>query len=317
MITYTVYNQSGGQAKTTITRDLAGAHREIGDNVLLIDLDPQDGSLGNYLGVDDTKEDPEADDLTLHLVDKGKGEFSDLIQTARPGIDVIPSHKRLHNVGEYLDDHEEELSKDPSDDFEYDRYTRLFDVIKEHELYTDYDALILDANAKSDLVYYLALYASRSVVIPAEPTRSGFNSIDAVKEGAVNFADAKDISIGRLATFPVNVDKRQNSHKKYARKIQDEYSSIVYFKSLSAFTDAEDKYMTVYDYLKRYRNRLRESEEDVLPKYRTLLAKIYDSFDRPLSVDTWEEEEVFTGDRFWGPVEVPFAETTLKGGAKA
>jgi len=73
MHTYTVYNQSGGQGKTTLARDLAAAHAEVGQHVLVIDMDAQNGSLSNYLGVDDKKRDGEADDLTFHLVDQGQG----------------------------------------------------------------------------------------------------------------------------------------------------------------------------------------------------------------------------------------------------
>ena len=184
MQAYAVYNQSGGQGKTTIARDLAAVHAEVGQRVLLIDMDAQNGSLSNYLGIDDNKRNPDADDLIYHLVEQGQGEFSDLIRTAEPNVDVLPSHKRLNRVDEFLDSHENYIKQTKPDDWEYPRYERLLDVLRKNDVPSEYDVMIIDPNAKADTVYYMALYATRNVVIPAVPTRSGFESIDGVADSA-------------------------------------------------------------------------------------------------------------------------------------
>jgi len=307
MQAYTVYNQSGGQGKTTVARDLAAAHAEVGQRVLLIDMDAQNGSLSNYLGVDDNKRNPEADDLTFHLVEQGQGEFSDLIRTAEPNVDVLPSHKRLNRVDEFLDSHENYIGQTKPDDWEYPRYERLLTVLKENGVPSEYDVVIVDPNAKADTVYYMALYATRNVVIPAVPTRSGYESIDGVADSAQGFAENQDINIGRTAVIPTMVDTRKGDHKDYARKLRDEYDAPVYFKSLSAFESAEEQYVSVFRLFSEHRSRIRKSEQNILPKYRTVVATICATFGNPLPEEAWDGEELFTGDDFWGDVEIPFA----------
>ena len=311
MQAYTVYNQSGGQGKTTIARDLAAAHAEVGQCVLLIDMDAQNGSLSNYLGIDDNKRNPDADDLTYHLVEQGQGEFSDLIRTAEPNVDVLPSHKRLNRVDEFLDSHENYIEQTKPDDWEYPRYERLLEVLRKNDVPSEYDVVIIDPNAKADTVYYMALYATRNVVIPAVPTRSGFESIDGVADSAQGFAENQDINIGRTAVIPTMVDMRKSDHKDYARKLRDEYDAPVYFKSLSAFESAEEQYVSIFRLFSEHRSRIRKSEQNILPKYRTLVATICAMFGNPLPKDAWDGEELFTGDDFWGETEIPFAEADV------
>jgi chromosome partitioning protein len=311
MQAYTVYNQSGGQGKTTVARDLAAAHAEVGQRVLLIDMDAQNGSLSNYLGVDDTKRDPDADDLTFHLVEQGQGDFADLIRTAEPNVDVLPSHKRLNRVDEFLDSHENYIGQTKPDDWEYPRYERLLEVLRKNDVPSEYDVVIIDPNAKADTVYYMALYATRNVVIPAVPTRSGYESIDGVADSAQGFAENQDINIGRTAVIPTMVDTRKGDHKDYARKLRDEYDAPVYFKSLSAFESAEEQYVSIFQLFNKHRSRIRKSERNILPKYRTLVATICATFGNPLPEEVWDGEELFTGDDFWGDVEIPFADADV------
>jgi chromosome partitioning protein len=311
MQAYTVYNQSGGQGKTTVARDLAAAHAEVGQRVLLIDMDAQNGSLSNYLGVDDNKRNPDVDDLTFHLVEQGQGDFADLIRTAEPNVDVIPSHKRLNRVDEFLDSHENYIGQTKPDDWEYPRYERLLSVLQANDVPSTYDVVIIDPNAKADTVYYMALYATRNVVIPAVPTRSGYESIDGVADSAQGFAENQDINIGRTAVIPTMVDTRKSDHKDYAQKLRDEYDAPVYFKSLSAFESAEEQYASIFRLFTEHRDRIRKSERNILPKYRTLVATICTTFGNPLPEDAWDGEELFTGDDFWGDVEIPFADADV------
>ena len=315
MQAYTVYNQSGGQGKTTVARDLAAAHAEVGQCVLLIDMDAQNGSLSNYLGVDDNKRNPDADDLTFHLVEQGQGDFADLIRTAEPNVDVLPSHKRLNRVDEFLDSHENYIGQTKPDDWEYPRYERLLEVLQKNDVPSEYDVVIIDPNAKADTVYYMALYATRNVVIPAVPTRSGYESIDGVADSAQGFAENQDINIGRTAVIPTMVDTRKGDHKDYAQKLRDEYDAPVYFKSLSAFESAGEQYVSIFQLFNEHRSRIRKSERNILPKYRTLVATICATFGNPLPEEAWDGEELFTGNDFWGDVEIPFAGADVTDGA--
>jgi len=157
----------------------------------------------------------------------------------------------------------------------------------------------------------MALYATRNVVIPAVPTRSGFESIDGVADSAQGFAENQGINIGRTAVIPTMVDMRKGDHKDYARKLRDEYDAPVYFKSLSAFESAEEQYVSIFRLFSEHRNRVRKSEQNILPKYRTLVATICATFENSLPEDAWDGKELFTGDDFWGTVEIPVAEADV------
>ena len=299
----TVYNQSGGQAKSTITRDLAGAFAEQELDVLIVDFDAQNGSVSNYLNLDEDKHNADADNVALHLIDQGKRPFEDLIQNVdgNKHIDVIPSHKQFNTVDDKLDDHAQYLKSGKPDGWEYPRYKRFLQILQQDDIQSKYDVMLVDPNAKADEALYLALYATRNILIPAVPTRGGFESIEGVKNSTENFGDAMDISITNLGVVPTMVKKSKNIHQEYASKIKDTYPSPVYFKNLGAYEKAEDEFSTVFDHLKG--QRMREYNADIMPKFRTLAAHIAWRANADLPNGGWSQEELFLGDDFWGDVD--------------
>ncbi len=56
MLTYTTYSEAGGIGKTTLSAHLAAAHARAGRDVLVIDGDPQDGSLSYLFDVADERD---------------------------------------------------------------------------------------------------------------------------------------------------------------------------------------------------------------------------------------------------------------------
>ncbi|MFD1570367.1 ParA family protein [Halorubrum laminariae] len=299
----TVYNQSGGQAKSTLTRDLAGAFAEQELDVLIVDFDAQNGSVSNYLDLDEDKHNPDADDVTLHLIDQGKGPFEDLIRSVdgTQHIDVIPSHKRFNSVDDRLDDHAQYLKSGKPDGWEYPRYKRFLQILQQNDIQSEYDVILVDPNAKADEALYLALYATRNILIPAVPTRGGFESIQGVKNSTENFGDAMDITITNVGVVPTMVKKSKNIHQEYSQKIKETYPSPVYFKNLGAYEKAEDEFNTVFDHLKG--QRMRDYNADIMPKFRTLAAYIAHRAGADLPNGGWDEDELFLGDGFWGEID--------------
>src|SRR6056297_3206176 len=117
MLTYTVYSEAGGVGKTTISANCAVAHARAGHDVLVIDMDPQDGSLSYLLGVDN---------LVRHLIGRPGGAFDDLVHETEHGVSVVPSHNMLERLTELLlktADLEEDTHPDP--DYEYPMYEQL------------------------------------------------------------------------------------------------------------------------------------------------------------------------------------------------
>jgi len=91
--TVAVLNQKGGVGKTTLTLGLAAAGQRRGDEILVVDLDPQ-GSAGWAMGV-------EADDDHLAVGDVLRSGDPRVARTAivtsgwGPGIDVLPASRNL------------------------------------------------------------------------------------------------------------------------------------------------------------------------------------------------------------------------------
>ncbi len=297
---YTIYNRAGGQAKSICTRDLAAAHAEMGDKVLIVDMDAQKGSVTNCYDIDYNKNDGTIDRLPLHMIKRPGGDFEDLIHNAEPGVDIIPRHEDLNDLEEMLDDLER-IEKRSTESEHFDRHAQLFRVLKENNIPEKYDVLICDPNAKADEGYYSSLYATRNILIPVETKEKGVSSIEDVFDTASNFADAKEITIGNLGVLATRANLGKGTQEDMAKTIRDEYDGVCYFKDLSIFDDAEKAQESMFAHIKG-KSRVRSSQEDILPKYRTLLAQIKQKLGQPLTQAELDSEEFWHGDDFWGEV---------------
>src|SRR3954468_20806285 len=80
-----IANQKGGVAKTTTVASLGAALAELGQSVLLVDLDPQ-ACLTFSLGID-----PEDLELSVHhVLTKGLAPTEAII-TTEDGVDLLPA----------------------------------------------------------------------------------------------------------------------------------------------------------------------------------------------------------------------------------
>jgi chromosome partitioning protein len=102
MLTYTTYSEAGGVGKSTLAANLAAAHTQNGRDVLVIDLDPQQSSLTYLLGIVAHRDDGKADNIARHLIDRPKGDFSDLIQATPFNFDILPAHNMLERLPKLL-----------------------------------------------------------------------------------------------------------------------------------------------------------------------------------------------------------------------
>ena len=217
MLAYTIYSEAGGVGKSTLAASLATAHADQGRDVIAIDLDPQQGSLTYLLGVDAPRADGNADNIARHIIDQPKDSFDRLIQTTDYGFDLIPNHDMLENLPNLLT-RAEELSEDLGEHF--DPTDRLRQVLIDAGVPSTYDTIIIDPPATAGPHLYNAVNATRSLVVPAEPTGKGMQSIEGLSDVVENMSEQLDINVGVLAVVPNGVGSTRDQQK-YLERIHD------------------------------------------------------------------------------------------------
>lgn len=272
MLTYTVYSESGGVGKTTLTANLADAHSQRDEDVLVIDLDPQQGSLTYLLGVDTSRDDDDADNIARHLIDRPGGSFDDLIHDTPFGFDLIPSHNMLESLPQLLNK-AQEMAEDLGDSF--NPHDRLRQVLMNADVNQDYDVLIVDPPATAGVQLYNAVSATRSLVLPVEPTGKGLQSISGIEDIVTNLSTELGFDVGVLAVVPNGVGQTTNQDQ-YLTEIQElGYDAPVILRNrASLFEGCWDEQCTAFHYVGYYRNRHRDYEVDTLDKLRTLATHI-------------------------------------------
>ncbi|MGQ3414544.1 ParA family protein [Natrinema versiforme] len=230
MITVVVYSESGGTFKTTTTANLAVSLVRMGLDVCVIDLDPQEGNLTSLFNVGEHRSDPEADNLVKHILEMPDGDFEDLIETSDEGVDVIPSHDML---GDFTSNLEQKIAyetgmKNMSKE-EFPRFELLYDLLwNEQELHEDYDAVLIDPNARAEDLLYNSIYAMRTLVAPVKPAGKGNLSLDGLDELVGNMERKLDIEVGLSCVVPSGVGQT-NAHQQYSKQFKntDEFATPI------------------------------------------------------------------------------------------
>ena len=141
-----ILNQKGGVGKTTTTVNLAAALAEMGNRILVIDLDPQT-HLGLHFGVED------AATSVYDLLMDDDIPITDALVTARANIDLVTSEVDLAAAESELaakTDRHDLLSK------------KLTPVLGE------YDFVIIDCPPSLGLLTINALAAAEELIVPMQ-----------------------------------------------------------------------------------------------------------------------------------------------------
>ncbi|WP_435099082.1 ParA family protein [Halorubrum sp. N11] len=268
MLTYTTYSEAGGVGKTTLASNLADAHGQHDRDVLVIDLDPQNGSLTYLLGVDAPRDDSNADNIARHLIDRPKGNFEDLIFETPFGFDLVPSHNMLENLADLL-----ARASSMADDLgeEFERHDQLRQVLLNAGIPEKYDTIVVDPPATAGPHLYNAIGATRSLVIPLEPTGKGMQSIEGLQDVVQGFEETVGVTVGVLAVVPNGVG-RTTDQQRYLTRIRElGYDAPVAIGERSSlFEGCWDKQTTAFAYVNEHRSRKRDHEMETLEQLHEL-----------------------------------------------
>ncbi|MCU4744342.1 ParA family protein [Natronoglomus mannanivorans] len=258
MLSYTVYSEAGGVGKTSLTANLAVAHARAGLDVLVVPLDPQDGDLSRLLGVDDKRADGDADNLVRHIVQSPRGPFEDLIRTAE-GVDIVPEHNMLSDLSDFLD-REQKQAETLGD--AYNIYAQLQRVLQDADVAEHYDVLICDPPATESDHLYNAIYATRNLVIPVEPSAKGQASVEGLEELATNFASQLNIDVGVLGAVPNGV-KNTSDQKEMIDGITFPTPEVIGDRT-SLLEGSWKQQCSAFRYVQEHRDRQRDYEVETL-----------------------------------------------------
>lgn len=141
-----VANQKGGVAKTTTVASLGSALAELGQRVLLVDLDPQ-ACLTFSLGID-----PEDLDLSVHHVLTKGLDPAEVMVTTEDAVDLLPATIELARAEADL----------------LTRTGREYVIRSAVEDLDEYDWVLLDCPPSLGVLTVAALTAATGVLVPLQ-----------------------------------------------------------------------------------------------------------------------------------------------------
>ncbi|WP_458189908.1 ParA family protein [Haladaptatus sp. NG-WS-4] len=260
----TLWSESGGVGKTTMATNVAAALGRRGERVLVIDLDPQLGSLTDHVSYQELKT-GDRDHLGHVLLDDEKDVRSLIVEAG--DFDLLPSHEGLANI-------ESEMAARNTSLREF----QLRSALK--PLASEYDYFIIDPPATLNVLVDNALVAARNVVIPIELTRKGSISIegledtlDSMERGFRKFDD--DFTLGILAVVPNEVGD-SNIYRDTREELEAGGKPVTPFgvRKRDVLKEAWKNQMNVFEFAESEDTRdLREYEHDLLANFEHL-AKI-------------------------------------------
>ena len=149
--TIAIANQKGGVAKTTTAISLGGALVQAGNQVLLIDLDPQ-GDLTLAMGLDPRQVHDSIAEVLL-----SSGNLASIArETVIPGLDLAPSNSEMILAEQFLG-------------IRNNYQLILRNAIQAHLPLNAYDYIILDCPPAIGALTFNALMAAQLLIIPSQP----------------------------------------------------------------------------------------------------------------------------------------------------
>lgn len=260
MLAYSAYSEAGGVGQTTIAGNLAVAHARGGLEPLVVPLDPQDGNLSRLFGVDDQRTEA-VDNLVRHMIRRPKGDFDDLKRTVE-GVDIIPEHNMLADLAEYL-----QREKDQAEAIgeAFGMHSQLLRVLREADVPDEYDVIICDPPATAGPHLYNAIHATRSLVIPVEPSAKGRAAVKGLESLVTGLQEQLDIEVGVLAAVPIGF-KDTRDQQMILDEIEYSIPEIIGERA-SLMEGCWMQQCSAFRYIREFRDRRRDYELETLAQF--------------------------------------------------
>lgn len=201
--TITLFNQSGGVGKTTLTMNLGYALTRLGMRVMLIDLDPQ-ASLTTFMGLEPTE-------LPVTLYDALLKERELPIHGNIHEMSLVPTNINL-SVAEI-----ELVSA-------LNRESRLKAVIAPHR--ENYDFILIDCPPSLGLLTILGLASATHLLVPIETEFKSYFGTGLLLDTVARVRRHVNPTLDFAGFVPMKFDKRRSQHSRTYEQMREELSPL-------------------------------------------------------------------------------------------
>jgi len=125
--------------------------------------------------------------------------------------------------------------------------------------------LICDPPATESDHLYNAIYATRNLLIPFEPSAKGEASVEGLEELGTNFADELSIDVGVLGAVPIEF-KGTRDQKEILEEVPFEVPEVIGDRT-SMMEGCWRHQCSAFEFVQRHRSRRREYEAETLAKF--------------------------------------------------
>jgi chromosome partitioning protein len=237
-----VANQKGGVGKTTTAINLGTALAAIGENVLVVDLDPQ-GNASTGLGVA-----PEVRTKTAYDVLTGGSTLDDAaVATAVPGLSIVPANSDLVGV-------EHDLMNDPGRPFKLrDAVAALVGRARARPDRATFSYILIDCPPSLNLLTLNALSAANAVIVPVQCEFFALEGISQLKDSIDQIRATLNPRLEIQGVVLTMHDARTSLSREVAENVRaffgpKVYESVIPRNTRVAEAPSHGKPILLYDY---------------------------------------------------------------------
>lgn len=231
-----IANQKGGVGKTSTTLNIGAALADMGNRVLIVDMDPS-GDLTNHAGIDLQ----DGDNTVYEVLTDGVPVESAIrhVERESTGIkyDVLPADSALAELAETLHGQD-------------DKQSRLRTAL--HDGALSYDYVIIDTPPSIGLQIVNGLVAADTVIVPAQPHYLSLSAVNAVAGTVQDIVEAglnDSLAIGGVVL--TNYNNRAVHHRNVREAIVEALPDTVFDTTISngiAVTEAAANGTDLFEY---------------------------------------------------------------------
>lgn len=207
-----IANQKGGVGKTTTVINLAACLGEIGQNVLVVDLDPQSNASSGF-GLEETG------GLSLYNALLGNASSTELIQsTSVPGVDIIPAELDLAGT-------EVEIAR--MDTYLHCLRNTLVPIT--HDENSKYDFVLFDCPPSLGILTMNSLSAAHSVIVPMQCEYYALEGLSVIIDLIHQLRNSgTNPALGLEGILMTMFDKRTNLSEQVVDEVKSHFRDFVY-----------------------------------------------------------------------------------------